>query len=392
MLARIIVVLTLAAAVFGVAHHLHVRETPLLETGPSHKPRGVFHLRADIAQKGLTALDALASRARAAGLSFVVITDPSSQLAGPVIRDGVVILSYGELTTPYGQLVGLGARNVLSAEERNATNVHQAVRALGGSPIISHPSDPKRPWTGDFTEAGGIEIASFPAAAREMAGPFSFGLVPLVLTAQANPRLALAQLYTRDRQALIRWDENERDRYVGLCGAGSVGALGNDQDLFTWNVVLDTHLPDDVSQRPQAVLDALQRGNFFCAGGLFGEAPYFEFGARHGNEWTGHNGDVVRDSDVTELTVLGPNTSIGVPSIVLLRSGDEVARVHGRELHYRDPAPGMYRVEVRVPVPYLTSGERHLPVIYSNRIHIVSTTLPGLRDDTLPETPPLEMP
>lgn len=364
----------------GLMHHMHERKTPVLESGPSYRPRGAYHVRADVQERGLASLDALASRAKAAGLSFVVVTDANAQLAGPLLRDGVVILSYAELATPAGLVVGLGSGYVLSTAERMAPGIHAAIRGLGGVPVISHPSDPKRPWSGELAGAGGLEIASFTATSRRIAGTFSFGLLPLVLGAQVNRRLALGQLYERDRDALRLWDAEPGD-VVGFCGAGSVDAIDADQALSTWNIVLDASLPDDPAQRPLALLEALSRGAFFCAAGLFGEAPYFEFGARNGNEWTGKNGSLVRDVDAAELVVLGPSTSMGTPSIVLLRNGEEVARVHGRELRYGDPTPGVYRVEVRTPIPFVVSGERNVPVIYSNRIRVVSTLLPGLVDD-----------
>ncbi len=370
----------LGAFAFGLARHVHDRRTPVLESGPSFRPRGAYHVRADVQERGLASLDALASRAKAAGLSFVVITDANAQLAGPVVRDGVVILSYAELATPSGLVVGLGTGYVLSAGERMAPHIHEAIRSLGGVPVISHPSDPKRPWTGEHDGTGGFEIASFAPTSRRIAGSFSFGLVPLVLGAQVNARLALAQLYERDREALRSWDAEPRD-VVGFCGAGSLDAIDATQDLSTWNLILDEALPDDPGQRPVALLDQLSHGAFFCAAGLFGEAPYFEFGARNGNVWTGKNGSIVRDIDAAELVVLGPSTSIGSPSIVLLRNGEEVARVHGRELRYRDPTPGIYRVEVRIPIPFVVSGERSVPVIYSNRIRVVSTLLPGMFEE-----------
>jgi len=370
-------VVVLGAFAFGLARHVHDRRTPVLESGPSFRPRGAYHVRADVQERGLTSLDALASRAKASGLSFVVITDPNAQLAGPMVRDGVVILSYAELATPAGLVVGLGTGYVLSAGERMAPRVHAAIRSLGGVPVISHPSDPKRPWTGELEGAGGFEIASFAATARRVAGSFSFGLVPLLLGAQVNPRLALAQLYERDRDALRLWD-SEAGEVVGFCGAGSLDAVDASQDLSTWNIILDDALPDDPAQRPVALLDQLSHGAFFCAAGLFGEAPYFEFGARKGNAWTGKNGSIVRDIDAAELVVLAPSTTSGLPNIVLLRNGEEVARVYGRELRYGEPVPGTYRVEVRIPMPFVVSGERSVPVIYSNRIRVVSTLLPGM--------------
>jgi len=57
-------------------------------------------------------------------------------------------------------------------------------------------------------------------------------------------------------------------------------------------------------------------------------------------------------------------------SIVLFRNGDEVIRHHGKELRYKAPRPGLYRAEVRIPIPNLLFGYRTIPLIYSNRIKL----------------------
>ncbi|MFW6089980.1 MAG: hypothetical protein ACODAB_09515, partial [Gemmatimonadota bacterium] len=63
--------------------------------------------------------------------------------------------------------------------------------------------------------------------------------------------------------------------------------------------------------------------------------------------------------------------SAGARTTVLLRDGAEVARSGATSLRHADPAPGTYRVEVRVRVPGVFFGGRDVPALYSNRIRVI---------------------
>lgn len=377
MLRSLLLVLLFLSALAWAADRARQRRLPELEPTAGHTAVGVFHLTSAAPRAGLAGLEEVARQARDAGLRFVVVTDPEQQLAAPIVRDDVVILSYAELTTPFGRLVQLGSGYVLPREERQRISVHDSIRALGGVPIISHPTDRKRPWTGPLTGAGGVEIASIVASARRVAGPLSLGVAPLLLAGQLNPTLAVAQLYDRDDEALARWDDNPDPRFIGLCGVDNVGHLPAHLNLRTWRIVLEEPLPDDPSQWATAVIESISSGRFYCAAGSFGDRPFLRFGARRFGEWVAHAGDATPAADVQEIVALGPGTSDQAPHLVLLRNGEEVTRVVGRELRYADPLPGTYRVEVRVPVPGLLYDTRLVPVLYSNRIRLLGPPSPG---------------
>src|SRR5690606_7615214 len=124
----------------------------------------------------------------------------------PMVRKGVVLLSAAELKTPFGHLIQLGAIDLLHPDRRREVSVHGAVRALGGVPILAHPSDRRRPWGGAIDGAGGLEIANLSSSARRRGGPVFAGLLGAAAAWRLRPGLALAQTYDRDEAALRRWD------------------------------------------------------------------------------------------------------------------------------------------------------------------------------------------
>lgn len=388
MLVRLLIVVVLCFGLGGLMRHVRARPTPVVESSPRYLPRGVFHLAPRVSEFGLAAADDLATRAHGVGLDFIVLTDRDSQLAGPLVRDGVVVLSYAETVTERGSLVVLGAAQPLDDREKAAPLDAADGRGLA---IITRPTEPHRAWDGSPARAGGVAIASVPATARREAGASSFGLVPLVLGAQWNKRLAAAQLYRRDDRALALWDTLSGGA-VGVCEGGAANAVDSTRELDSWQLVLDAPLPEAPDQRPSALLSALTRGAFHCATGLFGEGVAFEFGARSGNAWLAHEGDTVRDGDADELVVVGPQTSIGAPRIDLYYNGERISHAVGRELHHRGLAPGHYRAEVSILLPGLLFGMRSVPIVYSNRIRVVEAFPPKRMATTAADPGPWDGP
>lgn len=345
-------------------------EMPVLAAGDERLPVGVYHLSSAASRDVSHPERAWAKRAADLGLDFVVLTDPNDQLAGAVEHGDVVVLSAAELDTPFGRVVQLGADGVLEESKRNKLDLLASIRSIGGVPILSHPADPKRPWNGPLENAGGLEIASFASAMRETAGPIFVGGLPSLIAYELRPELALAQVYRRNERALERWDAESAPSFVGFCGADNRGLLEPEDNLRTWQIILDEPLDDDSDARDgDQLLERLAAGRFYCAAGLFGIRPYFRFGALNGDSWVARPGDEVVTA--TEFVVFGPTGKPDPVTLVLLRNGAEVARVTGEELRYRDPRPGTYRAEVRVSLPRVFWGERAVTAIYSNRIRLL---------------------
>jgi hypothetical protein len=380
-LATSVAVLVLSTiAFFGLRRCVEERPIPGWPPGAARLPRGVFHVHSSASHDSPLTLPEIATAAATLGLDFVVISDHNQALAGPIELEGVTVLSAAELSTPLGHLIQLDGEDVPATGDEGVSPVGR-VRAAGGWPVIAHPSDPKRPWEGSFVTAGGIEIANFASSARRRGGRVFLGLVPALTVLPFRPQLSLLQAYDRDTEALARWDGEWDPRTVGICGADAHGRIDLVHNLLVWQLVLEDELPPP-PERAAAVARLLREGRFHCVAALLG-VPRFSF---HGVRPDGSlvwPSDTVAVREVERLVVesatprrVSPSGEVRsvvrgpVATVELLRNGEPIVRTRGEMLHYTHPGPGTYRVEIRVPLPGVLIGERHVTVIYSNRIRI----------------------
>ncbi|MEE8409281.1 MAG: hypothetical protein V3T05_06735, partial [Myxococcota bacterium] len=218
MLRRFLIVVLISSLVVLALTRIVDRELPLLESSNERGVIGAFHIHSESSHDSSLTLDELTRTAAAIGLDFIIVTDHNNQIGGPVQRNGVLVVSSAEVSTPFGHLIQLGADRVPEREHRSGLDIHSRLRANGAVPILAHPTDPKRPWTGPLEGIGGLEVVNLSTAARQIGGPIFVGLLPNLITYRLNPTLAVAQLYSRDPRALERWDAESDPRIVGLCG------------------------------------------------------------------------------------------------------------------------------------------------------------------------------
>jgi len=383
-----IVLAGLAALVALPAAWLAFRPVPRLASDPSgaFRPGGGFHVHSDSSHDGrVPASEELAGAARL-GLDFLVFTEHNRHPEHPSPPGGPLAVPGTELSTAFGHLIYLGLDEVPpdGGPLREAPGLIDSLNARGALTILSHPTSPKRPWVGSIDGVGGLEITSTSADARVKGNPITGILVPL-LALPVNSRLALSQLYRRDIVALGIWDGIDDPAVVGLCGLDAHGWLPPKLDLSTWRVVFDPwpDAPDPLTA--DAVIERLRTGRFICvAGELTDGSPRFAFRA------TTPAGPVPQGSsasaaDVTALEIEAPTAtrrgegSAAVPvTTVLLRDGEEVARTTESTWRFTGsaegpggPPPGVYRIEIRLPVPDVFIGRHEMTVAYSNQIGLV---------------------
>ena len=379
MLRRLLLLTAAVLFLVGMGYRVRYRSIPVLESSSDAHPIGAFHVHSVSSHDGHASLEEIAADADALGLDFVVVTDHNRQLAGPIQIGHVTVLSYAELSTPFGHVIALGSHELPDVEERERIGVVRRIRDLKGLPIATHPGDPKRPWDGPVAHLGGVEIANLASSARRRGGPIFVGLLSTLLAYPINRDLALAQIYDRDARSLQRWDGESRPDFIGLCGTDAHGRpLPLKDNLRTWVVALESPLPSAPEDRPRAVLMNLVGGRFHCAAGLFGMDPEFDFVAVSGGRRIAVGGGTTYASQIDALEIVSPRTSTDQPTLVLFRNGEEVMRTQESFLRYAAPPIGTYRVEVRLAIPGVLFGYRVIPVIYSNRIRIRETPPPGL--------------
>ncbi|HET6346049.1 MAG TPA: hypothetical protein VFH51_14025, partial [Myxococcota bacterium] len=285
-LAATVILVTLMALV------VRSRRLPVLSPSAEHRWVGAYHLHSSDSHDSHVSAEAYAEAARAEDLDFIILTDHNNQKAQALTLQGVTVLSFAELSTGFGHVVQVGANYTVEPAQRGGAGVLEAIRAASGVPMVAHPSDTKRPWTGPVASIGGLEVANLSASARRAARPWFLGLFPELLAWPLRDDIALAQLYDRDEAALALWDSQPDPTVVGLCGVDAHGWIAPALNLRAWHIVLD--VPSG-SQAPRAdvVVGALRQGRFHCVAGLAGRDPLFRFGARRGGDWVASAGDTM---------------------------------------------------------------------------------------------------
>ena len=373
--------LVLAGSIGVAAGWVAVRDVPTLApaaAGLEQDPRwrGVYHVHSDSSHDGRVPAAEHMEAADLLGLDFVVFAEHDARPLHADSPGGALAVPGTEISTRYGHLVVLGYPEAPEPGPlREAIGLVDSLAARGAFTILAHPASPRRPWLGRRASAGGLEIASTSSSARVKGDPIT-GLAAPLFALPFNSRLALAQLYRRDTASLAMWDRIEDTSMVGLCSVDAHGWIRGELNLRTWQLVLDGWPAGAPAPTADDVVQRLAAGRFICVAALMapktGPPPRFSFTGEGPEGGVAQGGAVARDS-IRALVVEAPElTGGGEVTTVLLRDGIEVARTTDPLLRLDDPAPGAYRVEVRIDVPRVFGGSRQLPVLYSNRIRVTA--------------------
>ncbi|RYF12223.1 MAG: hypothetical protein EOO40_01735 [Deltaproteobacteria bacterium] len=331
---------------------------------------GVFHVHSEASHDSTTAPRTLRAAAKQCAVQFVVLTDHNVQKVFEGDADEPRLLSWSELSTPHGHLIGLGSPGALERRLRRQPDAVAQLDAIGGLPIVAHPSDLKRPWTGPWQQVRGLEVVNVASAARRRGGPGLLGLLPLALAYPAAPRLALLQLIDRDVQALRLWDSHLQQPLVGLCGLDAHGYVPTAAIMQTWQLGLSVSPPCRAADADLSTLvrQALGAGRFFCYSALLGQRPRFRFAAVHRQLGRIDAAAELSQGEVEALEVVAPQLSVGQMEMVVWHNGQQIRRCQSATLRLERPPSGTYRVELWAELPTLWGTRRQLPVLYSNRL------------------------
>jgi hypothetical protein len=383
--AAIVIVISAAAAARVALRDVPVLAVDRIAAAPDGpRPRGVFHVHSDSSHDGRTPAREQMAAAGDLGLDFVIFTEHDAQPVHASPSAGPLAIPGTEWSTTYGHLIYLGHAGLPPPESESRARLQvglvDSLRARGALTILAHPASPRRPWTGRLAGIGGLEIASTSTDARVKGDPL-VALLPGLFALPFNPELALAQLYRRDTEALAIWDDLDDPRVIGICGTDAHGWIDPQMNFRTWQVVFDPWADAPDSLAADAVVDRLATGRFICVAALLAEGiPVFSFGGVTVAGRAVPQGATVAADSIAALEIAAPplaeragtaaydaGTTV---TTVLLRDGVEVDRTHSTSLRHVDPAPGTYRVEVRVRVPGVLFGGHDVPAIYSNRIRV----------------------
>ena len=350
------------AAALRVGPVLLWRPPPLEGEAPRDgwvRVSGVAHVHTTLSD-GTGTPEEVARAAREAGAAFVVVTDHNTDAARTFsgYRDGVLVLVGAEISTHQGHLLGLGVRPLAFPPAADARNALDDVHHLGGAAFAAHPASPRAElaWSGwELGGPWGVEVLNADSLWRRAPWP---ALLGGLLAYPFAPARAIAGSLDRPGEAIARWDALLRRRdAAGVAGVDAHG-FPSYENLFRVlrnHVLLDAPLSGEAARDAAAVHEALARGRSYMAVEALAPAGGFFFHAARGDDrW--QMGDTVAPAPDLALRA-GGRLPRGA-RVELYRNGARIAAGEGG-IELAAPAPGAYRVEVRVAgwdVPWILSN------------------------------------
>ncbi len=317
--------------------------------------RGAVHIHTN-ASEGAGSPEVILEAAGQAGLDFIAITDHNTMASwekeqmeatsSPVLLKGI------EISTNAGHLLGLGLEKVKSNFPRDAQAAINEVRALGGYPVLSHPTRPKTPWRNPSVDGfAGMEILNM----NNAFGRLSF-LKRLLLFPQAwiNENGTFTSLIEFDNDAMSAWDTlNNRRIVFGSYGADAHGPVFSgvpsyesvfrvaSLHLVARKSTVDTLTENDVKK-------LLGDGSFYISLDGLSLSTYVDLRAvRDGSEskGIGETCEHIRRHDRLRFDALTPEGAL----IKLMRNGTLYAMFESPHFEIPLKLPGAYRIEIVIP-------------------------------------------
>ncbi len=329
--------------VFGLWIRGRAAPRPALPPGEIH---GSYHVHTRWSD-GRGTLDQVVAAAKGAGLQFLVVTDHNvlrPEDAG--YRDGILVIEATEASSSLGHIVALGVSRALTPEEREQ-GTFEAIRALGGQPIVAHPFQPRRPFLGwSRQDWDGFEVVSADTHWGSTLAHHRYWLLGLAALAYpwdpAQSALAFADYPEKE---LERYDlaartgapeEPPRPAHPLFCSNDAHGWPSYRATFEAFSMHLPLTLTGNAAQDSKAVLDRLLDGSAYCV--FDGVAPA-----------QGVKLALTPQGDALELNVGTPEPGRGRYVLVRdgVREGDFQTTATGGRFACRGPCVrrAFYRVE-----------------------------------------------
>jgi len=353
---------------------------PMHNSPPETEIVGSLHIHSRYSD-GAGSVREVANAAKRAGLDFIAFNDHAYMTDAlhaeeEGFYDGVLVLMALEIGGRYHHYLAYDLKEMVSGLELGPQAVIDRVSDLGGFGFLAHPFEKGMPFSeksvaytwNDLTVKGfaGICIWNFSSRWKERVKTALHALYFLTFKSQT--------LKGPSSETLAFWDKLCRDRQVVAIGGSDAHGtrfkwgpfnfvpLSYEHTLgaVTVHLLLEKDLPQEVDGAKQLIYDALRKGRLFIAHEHLAPARGFRFhyACEQGIQLT-----------MGEEAPFQPGVfSIRLPRkglVRLIRDG-VVKQWREREVAFKPPGPGVYRVEVFCRLPLF--GWR--PWIYSNPIYL----------------------
>jgi hypothetical protein len=399
------------------ARRLQRVATPSPKSGEYLDVRCVMHAHSGLSHDSRGNQAQLVAAAKAAGVRAVFMTEhPQADrkwvtegLRGE--KDGVLFVPGAELSD--GLLVWRADKADFEPGMK-AGPVIERVKGAGGVAFVAHPEQRKQDSDWELPAFDGMEIYNTHADAEDssyedllsgLKGGSPLQILTLLSTLKKFPKESFAAIFDEQSPTLKRWDRLNAEylpsgrRVIGLAGNDCHQNVGISVEQAGDNLVVKDALGKSVGMFPaknvpvfllaggglshtfdpyevsmgyvsthvlaievteEALFAGLLRGRAYVAFDWMADPSGFSYTAAAG----GKSIDMGGDTDLADAPVLAAKTSAPC-ELRLLRNGEEVQRVEGKELSFTPKQAGVYRVEA-----WVRMGEEPRPWIYSNPIYV----------------------
>lgn len=251
--------------------------------------------------------------------------------------------------------------------------------------VLAHPFASGPTWTGPFPPGlDGLEIINPKAIASRAWKRAPLDVLWSFVIYPFNPTYAFLRLFREPSDELSLWDQLSQERT--LLGFGGSNASARAIPLANYlikfpsyqssfqvvsnHVLLDSELTGRYVKDRQKILSALKTGQFYFSLDLLGNPKGF-FATIYDHEKKIPMGSKIKFKPGLKLVAELPTEPQYYFEIVALENGDRFKTTNTTHLEFEIPAPGVYRVIVRVsPKLPLPDGTKWITWIYSNPFFI----------------------
>ncbi len=344
---------------------------PLAERPRSHSGhldfKGIIHCHSYLSHDSTGTVEEIAEACADLGLDFLVMTDHQTPYSVSRGQRGMVgetlFITGAEIRVPGGSLLAFPLQHFVRPRP-SLEEVLADIHAQGGLAIIDHA---ERFTAWDTQGLDGIEILNLHAAAKaasrvEMISKFLFTPMHVFLSSlgfQPSENLRALDDMLQKQHPFLAVGGNDAHANIRVFGPLG-GTIGTYAEIFR---TLSTHVQaSELSE--EALVQALRQGRCFVVFDLWRDGSGFDFWAQTPLAMHGMGASLPAQKDL-QLRVHTP----ALGQIRLLRNGEVVARQEGQELHFPDPPPGIYRVEVDLAP--------QKPWIFANSIRVQPVAIPS---------------
>jgi hypothetical protein len=319
-------------------------------------------------------MDEIVEASRRAGSAFVIMTDHHSSKVYSrgfeglfedvlVIRGSEIIKGCrGRTGDTCNSLLVLGVKDYIHHKTLTMSQVVDKVKKRGGLAIAAHPNG----FVDWHTDIDGMEIYDILDDAVDHRWKFAKYFFDVLYSFNRYPDEVFLSILDRPEQALQKWDElTQKRRIVAIAGNDAhqnIRFSGKQIDPYSLTLrFVRTHvLAPSLGERE--ILSALAAGHAYVSFDILADATGFGFWAES-DRVLGIMGDEVEWAEGLTLKLQTPIAG----KIVVMKDGRLFKKATAQKLTLPVEEPGVYRVEVSLPI----RGE-WWPWIYSNPIYVRS--------------------